>query len=125
MRGIDLGERWAYHALHDAGHLATGLGERAREVYRDAELIINLHGGTEPRPERYENGVRLYVPDRPGSSCRSSCTTCPGPATSFSSRTPRSSPSRRTRASGLHLPVSPEFDFRPTRQPVVATSGPV
>jgi glycosyltransferase involved in cell wall biosynthesis len=120
MRGYDLGDRWAYHALHDAGHPCHGLGERRlREVYRDAELIINLHGGTEPRPEHYETGRLVYVQTDPvqlqielHDGVRASHEFLEPHAAFFTFAENLGLP-------GCTLPVSPDFAFRPTRQPVV------
>lgn len=51
MRRFDLGDRWAFHALHDNGH-CYGLSEaELKHLYQTADLIINLHGGTVPLPE--------------------------------------------------------------------------
>jgi len=61
MRRFDLGDRWAFHALHDDGR-CYGLSEsQLRKLYRSAALIINLHGGTEPRPEHYQTGRLVYL----------------------------------------------------------------
>ena len=61
MRGFDLGDRWAFHALHDDGR-CYGLSEsQLQELYRSAALIINLHGGTEPRPEHYQTNRLVYL----------------------------------------------------------------
>jgi glycosyltransferase involved in cell wall biosynthesis len=44
-------DNWAFHALHDDGS-CLGLSDRElRSLYRDAGLVINLHGGTKPLPE--------------------------------------------------------------------------
>ena len=45
LRPFGLGDSWAFHALHDDGRV-LGMSERRAPRYRDAELIINLHGGT-------------------------------------------------------------------------------
>jgi hypothetical protein len=51
MRRFDMQDRWAYHALHDDGRY-FGMTELAlKDLYRNAELIINLHGCTVPLPE--------------------------------------------------------------------------
>jgi len=61
MRHFDLGDRWAFQALHDDGR-CYGLSEsQLQELYRSAALIINLHGGTQPRPEHYQTGRLLYL----------------------------------------------------------------
>jgi hypothetical protein len=61
-RQFDLGDdHWAFHALHDHGQ-CYGMSEEAlRQLYREAALIFNLHGGTTPRPEHYETNRLVYV----------------------------------------------------------------
>src|SRR5439155_18874654 len=50
MGRFDLGDRWAYRALHDDGS-CYGMSERELlRLYDSAELLIDLHGGTEPLP---------------------------------------------------------------------------
>jgi GT2 family glycosyltransferase len=56
MRRFGLGDRWALHALHaDGRYLGMGQAEVAR-LYRDAALIVNMHGGTVPLPEHAASG---------------------------------------------------------------------
>jgi GT2 family glycosyltransferase len=64
-RRFGLHDRWAFHALHEDGR-CYGLGEeRLRKLYRSAELLINLHGGTEPLPEHAATGRLVYVETDP------------------------------------------------------------
>jgi GT2 family glycosyltransferase len=65
MERFGFGDRWAYHALHDDGRV-YGLGEHAlKQLYRSADLILNLHGGTDPRPEHVESGRLVLVETDP------------------------------------------------------------
>lgn len=65
LRRFGLGDRWAFHALHDDGR-CYGLSERRlRDLYRSADLLINLHGGTVPRPEHRESGRLVYLETDP------------------------------------------------------------
>jgi hypothetical protein len=60
MRQFDLDDKWAFHALHDDGR-CYGMSEtQLRQLYRSAELIINYHGGTVPRPE-HRSAKRLVL----------------------------------------------------------------
>src|SRR5262249_4373318 len=65
MRRCDLGERWAFHGLHE-GSRSYGMTElQLRELYGSAELIINLHGGTVPSPEQIAGGRLVYLETDP------------------------------------------------------------
>ena len=65
MERFGFGDRWAYHALHDDGRCFGMSASRLRELYRDADIIINLHGGTVPLPEHSETGRLLYLETDP------------------------------------------------------------
>jgi hypothetical protein len=59
------GNRWAFHALHEDGTV-YGLSEsRLRRLYRSAELVLNLHGGTVPLPEHVSGGPLVYLETDP------------------------------------------------------------
>jgi hypothetical protein len=65
MRRFDLGDKWAYHALHDDGACHGMTKSRLQELYRSAALIINHHGGTEPLPEHSATGRLIYLETDP------------------------------------------------------------
>ena len=44
-------DRWAFQALHEDGRSLGMSAEEVDKLYRDAALIINMHGGTAPLPE--------------------------------------------------------------------------
>jgi hypothetical protein len=59
-----LGERWAYQSA--TGDRVFGMSEqRLRRLYRDAALIVNLNGGTEPLPEHFATDRLVYVETDP------------------------------------------------------------
>ena len=62
MRAFGLGgDRWAFHALHDDGR-CYGLSDvELKQLYLDAVLIFNVHGGTIPLPEHYQSGRLVYL----------------------------------------------------------------
>src|SRR5438552_2157975 len=65
MRRFSLGDRWAFRALHDDGS-CYGMSERELErLVGSAELLINLHGGTEPLSELAATGRLVYVETDP------------------------------------------------------------
>ena len=65
MRRFDLADRWAFHALHDDGRCHGMSAGRLRELYANAALIINYHGGTEPLPEHAATGRLVYLETDP------------------------------------------------------------
>lgn len=65
LRRFDFGDHWAFHALHDDG-CCFGMTElQLRELYRSAELIINLHGGTVPSAEHIATGRLVHLETDP------------------------------------------------------------
>ena len=119
MRRFDLAGRWAIDTVHgDARCLGMSRGA-LRALYREAELIINLHGGTEPLPEHSETGRLIYLETDPVEV-----------QIELHHHKPEAiaylEPHRRLFTFGENygrpdcgLPVSDRFRFRPTRQPVV------
>jgi hypothetical protein len=65
MRHFDMQDRWAFHALHDDGRV-YGMSDTALDdLYRDAALIINYHGGTVPLPEHTATNRLVYLETDP------------------------------------------------------------
>jgi GT2 family glycosyltransferase len=65
MRRFGLSDRWAFRALHDDGR-CFGMSEPQLErLFREAELLINLHGGTQPLPELAASGRLVYLETDP------------------------------------------------------------
>jgi len=121
LRRFDLGGQWAYHALHDAGapvHGPLGADGLAR-LYREAELIVNLHGGTPPLPEHSATDRLVYLQTDPVqlqvelAEGRQSTVDFLEPHTAFFTF------AENLGEPGCGLPVDERFRFRPTRQPVV------
>jgi len=118
LRRFDLGDRWAYQALHGDGR-CFGLSEpELRRLYRESELILNLHGGTLPWPELAETGrlvlvetdpVRLQIELHDG--LESSISFLEAHAAYFTF-------AENLGSAACGLPVSADFHFHPTRQPV-------
>jgi hypothetical protein len=62
---FDFHDRWAYHALHADGKL-YGMSDTAlRDVYASADLLINLHGGTQPLDEHLAGNRLIFVETDP------------------------------------------------------------
>jgi GT2 family glycosyltransferase len=65
MRRFGLADRWAFHALHDDGR-CFGMSElELQRLYGSADLLINLHGGTQPLPELAATGRLVYLETDP------------------------------------------------------------
>jgi glycosyltransferase involved in cell wall biosynthesis len=65
MRRFGFENRWAYHALHADGRV-YGLREPTlHELYRSADFLFNLHGGTDPLPEHRETGRLVLIETDP------------------------------------------------------------
>jgi hypothetical protein len=65
MRRFGFEDRWAFHALHDDEQCFGLSAEKLNELYRTADLIINFHGGTVPRPEHYATDRLIYLETDP------------------------------------------------------------
>lgn len=65
MRRFDLGDKWAFHALHDDGRCYGMSESQLQQLYQSADLIINFHGGTVPRPEHSATGRLMYLETDP------------------------------------------------------------
>lgn len=65
MKRFGFGGRWAFHALHDDGSV-HGMSDTAlNQLYRDAALLINYHGGTVPLPEHTATKRLVYLETDP------------------------------------------------------------
>jgi GT2 family glycosyltransferase len=114
-----LERNWAYQALHDDGRL-YGLGAaELKRLFASAELIVNLHGGTEPRPEHYQTGRLVYLETDPVQlqvelhEERQSTIDFLAPHVAFFTF------GENYGRPNCGLPVTDRFEFHPTRQPVV------
>lgn len=119
MRRFDLAGNWAYQALHDDGR-CYGMSERALlALYDSAELIVNLHGGTAPRPEHSATGRLVYLETDPvqlqaelAQEQRETIEFLEQHCAFFTF-------GENWGAADCELPATARFHFHPTRQPVV------
>jgi len=119
MRRFDLGDRWAYHALHDDGR-CYGMSERAlRRLLRDAELVVNLHGATLPRPEHARGGNLVYLETDPVRLQIELHDGNPASREFLEQHSAFFTFAENLGRPGCDLPVPDGFAFAPTRQPVV------
>lgn len=60
------GDNWAFHALHEDGQCYGMTRDALDALYADADLIINMHGGTRPLDEHAATGRLVYLGTDPG-----------------------------------------------------------
>jgi len=119
MEQFGLGDRWCYHALHENGHYFGLSKAQLKALFDSAELIINLHGGTEPLPEHAATGRLIYIQTDPVQleielhKNRQSTIDFLAPHVAFFTF------GGNLGNPDCRLPVSDRFEFVPTRQPVV------
>jgi ATP-binding cassette subfamily B protein len=112
-------DRWAY--VPGPG-TDGGIGMPAtelRQLLREAALVINLHGGTEPSEELAASGRLVYLETDP---CQLQVELEAGLQTTHDFLAPHVAFftfAERYGLPGCELPVAAGYDFRPTRQPVV------
>ena len=119
MRRFDLSDRWAYQALHDDGACFGMSRARLESLFGSAELVINLHGGTHPRPEHYATDRLVYLGTDPVQlELELAC----GDADAIAFLEPHCAFFTFAENYGrpdCGLPVSERFELLPTRQPVL------
>ena len=119
MERFGFSNRWAYHALHDDDR-CYGMSEgELRWLYDSAELIINLHGGTVPRPEFSKSGRLIYIETDP---VQLQIELHDGLQETVEFLEPHCAFftfGENYGNSDCGLPVSDRFEFKPTRQPVI------
>ena len=119
MRRLGLSERWAFRALHDDGR-CFGMSEvQLHALYNEAELLVNLHGGTQPLPELAATGRLVYLETDPVQlqlevhhGLQETIDFLEPHAAFFTFAENWSNPD-------CGLPATERFEFVPTRQPVV------
>jgi GT2 family glycosyltransferase len=119
MRRFGLADRWAFHALHDDGRCFGMSQHQLSRLYGSAELLINLHGGTQPLPELSANGRLIYIETDP---VQLQLELHHGVQETVDFLEPHSAFFTFAENWGkpdCGLPVQDRFRFIPTRQPVV------
>lgn len=111
--------KWAYHALHADGRV-HGMSEgELNRLYREAALIINLHGGTQPRPEHYATGRLVYLETDPVQLQIELYHNVQATIDFLEPHCAFFTFGENLGNADCGLPVSERFPFKPTRQPVV------
>ena len=119
MRRFDLGDRWAFHALHADGECYGLSRQQLCALYRSADAIINVHGATTPQPEHHATDRLIYLETDPVAlqielhdNLQATLDFLAPHRAFFTFGENYGNPDCR-------LPVSERFSFKPTRQPVV------
>ena len=61
MERMGMADRWAFHAVHHDGRCHGMSLSELHRLYREAAVIVNLHGGTVPLEEHAATGRLVYV----------------------------------------------------------------
>jgi hypothetical protein len=119
MRRFDLGDRWAFHALHSDGRY-YGLSElQVKSLYQSATLLLNLHGGTTPLPEHVATGRLVYLGTDPVAREIELHQQSQETIDLFAQHNTWFTWAENYGQPDCRIPVSPRFHLLPTRQPVV------
>jgi hypothetical protein len=119
MRRFDLGDRWAFQALHADGR-CHGMSEgQVRQLYGSAALLINHHGGTEPLPEHSATGRLIYLETDPVELEIELDNNDPKAIEFLAPHCAFFSWGLNYGHADCHVPLPDRFRFRPTRPPVV------
>ena len=119
MRRFGLADRWAFRALHDDGSCFGMSRLELERLYASADLLLNLHGGTQPLPELAATGRLVYLETDP---VQLQLELHHGVAETIEFLEPHSAFftfAENWGRSDCDLPVQKHFPFQPTRQPVV------
>ncbi len=114
----DLGDKWAYHALYESRYF--GMSElQLKELYRSADLIINLHGSHLPTADLTATNRLIYLETDPVDVQidvfheKKEVLDYLSPHCAFFTY------GENLGRPDCLLPTSERFKFRPTRQPVI------
>jgi GT2 family glycosyltransferase len=118
MRRFGFGDRWAFQALHAEGRCFGLRTSELARLYAEAELLINLHGGTLPRDELTATDRLVYVETDPGQPQVELAQGVEATVDFLARHCAHFTFAENYGAEDCGLPVSDRFDLRPTRQPV-------
>jgi hypothetical protein len=119
MRRFDLGGHWAFHALHSDGRCYGMTETELHQLYASADLIINLHGGTVPLPEHSATGRLVYLETDPVALEVEIYKNVPATLAFLEPHVAFFTWGENYGNDDCLVPLSPRFQFRPTRPPVV------
>jgi hypothetical protein len=112
------GGRWAYWLPDWSGRAIGPLGDRYAQLFEEADVLVNLTGGTELREEHLRVPCRVYLETDPVASQIAIATGDARRAELVGAHTHQFSFGENLGRPGCGVPVE-RFSYRPTRQPVV------
>ena len=117
MQRFGFADRWAYDPLWNDERTFGMTREQLRALYASADIVINLHGGTEPREE---HGARLvYIETDPVELQIELYNGLPRTESFLAPHMAFFTFGENLGAPDCLLPLSRRFRFKPTRQPVM------
>ncbi len=119
MNRFGFGDRWAFLELHDERRCFGMPRWELRRLYDSAEILINLHGGTEPLPELWATDRLVYLETDPVQLQLELAAGVPYTVDFLEPHCAFFSFAENLGAPDCELPVSDRFPMHPTRQPVV------
>jgi hypothetical protein len=119
MKRFDFEDRWALHALHADGQCYGLSRAELSAIYRSAEVLINLHGGTKPLPEHAETGRLVYLETDPVQLQIELHDNDPWTLEFLDHHVAFFTFGENYGQRSCRLPTTSRYDFKPTRQPVI------
>jgi len=119
LRRFGFAGRWAYQAVHGDERVLGMSASALSGLFARADLVVNLHGGTEPLPEHSATGRLVYLETDPVQlqvelhDGLESTRAFLDPHVAFFTF------GENLGRAGCGLPIPAGYHFRPTRQPVV------
>jgi predicted O-methyltransferase YrrM len=119
MKRFGMAHQWAFQALHADGRCYGMSESELARLYRSAELIINLHGGTVPLPEHSATGRLVYLGTDPVQLEIELYENQPATIEFLSQHAAYFTWGLNYGNADCGVPVSAQFELKPTRPPVV------
>jgi hypothetical protein len=115
----DLAERWAYRNAAEDGRTYGPVAGGLDALVAGSDLLVNLTGATVLRDEHLAVPVRLYLETDPVQPQVELAEGRPFTVELLSAHTHLATFGENVGADGCGVPITPGFDYIPTRQPVV------
>lgn len=117
---FDLGLRWSYRAWHGEDRYFGISKNQIEHAFASAAAVINLHGGTIPRPEHKKGGAFIYLETDPVMPQVELYNGIKATEEFLDQHTAHFTFGENLGAADCKVPVPPsKYNFHATRQPVV------